>query len=78
METVLCAAVDTVSHQHVLESCTVCGKSETVLKNDKAVSNPSALIYLVQIFKLPFKLATYGYIRSRDNAVGIATTLLAG
>jgi len=43
METVLCAAVGTASHQHVLEACTVYGRSGAMLKNDKAVLNQLAL-----------------------------------
>jgi len=40
METALCAAVGTASHQHGLEACavygdcTLCGKSLTVVTND--------------------------------------------
>ena len=49
METVLCAAVGTASHQHGLEACTVYGIPLTELKNDKAVPNLFALNELVKI-----------------------------
>jgi hypothetical protein len=39
IETLLCAAVDTSSHQRRLESCSLCAISGIVLKNDKAVPN---------------------------------------
>ena len=37
METPLCAAVDTASHQNGLEAGTVCGRCGTMLKKDKSV-----------------------------------------
>ena len=43
VEMVLCAAIGTASHQHELEAGTMCGRPVTVLANDKAVSNLSAL-----------------------------------
>jgi hypothetical protein len=43
IETVLCTAVGTASHQHGLEACTVCGRPGNVLKDDKAVRSQSAL-----------------------------------
>jgi len=43
METVLCAAVGTASHQHQLAACTVYGRSGSVLKNKKAVPNIPAV-----------------------------------
>jgi len=49
VETVLCAAVGTASHQHGLEACTVYGIPLTELKNHKAVPNLFALNELVKI-----------------------------
>ena len=43
VETVLCAAAGTASHQHESEAGTMCGRPVTLLTNDKAVSNLSAL-----------------------------------
>jgi hypothetical protein len=37
IEALLFAAIDTASHQHVLEACTLCIRCGTVLKNDEAV-----------------------------------------
>jgi len=43
IETLLCAAVGTASQQHGLEACAVCIRCGTVLINDKALLNLSAL-----------------------------------
>jgi hypothetical protein len=48
METVLCATVGRASQEHGLEAFTVYGRSETMLKNEKAVLNLSAVSHLVQ------------------------------
>jgi len=42
VETLLCAAVATASHQHDLQICTVYGRSGNMLKRHKAVLNLSA------------------------------------
>jgi len=54
MENLLCAAVGTTSHQHVLEACIVYvyGGSGNILKRDKAASNVPALNYLVKDSKM--------------------------
>jgi hypothetical protein len=48
METLLCAAVGTASHQHVFKARTVYGISDSILKNMTAVPNLSVLNYTVK------------------------------
>ena len=43
IETLMCAAVGATSQQHGSDAHTVCGRSGTMLKNDKAVPKLSAL-----------------------------------
>jgi len=43
INTILCAAVGTASDQHKLKACTVYGRPGSILKNDKAVPDLSAL-----------------------------------
>jgi hypothetical protein len=51
METVLCAAVGTASHHHVLAACDMCGISGIILQNDTAVRKISALNLMATIYK---------------------------
>jgi hypothetical protein len=37
IETILCAAVGTASHQHSLDIRNICGRFDSLLKNDKSL-----------------------------------------
>jgi hypothetical protein len=43
IKALLCAAVDTASHRHWFQACTVYGRTGTMLKNDTAVPKLAAI-----------------------------------